>query len=97
MNCKQGFFNAQMRWIERSLYWLDNPKIKGMIISREAKTKELNSLIGKLAEAKQNCQTESDQEWLNSVGQNLKQRVMAEINPPLIVGGDPESSPATFL
>ena len=75
MNCKQGFFNAQMRWIERSLYGLDNPKHKGMTISQEAKTKELNSLIGKLAEARQNVTSESDLAWLEGVGNILKSKV----------------------
>ena len=98
MNCTQGRFGAQMRWIERCLAKIDNPSIiVGRSLSPSAKAKELEALIGKLAEARHNCQTESDQEWLNSVGQSLKQRVMEEINHPILKRGGDLISPTTFL
>lgn len=81
MNCKQGHFSAQIRWIERSLANLDRPSIyPERSLSKKAQVDELNSLIGKLAEARQNVQTESDLAWLEGVGNTLKQRVGQVLN-----------------
>jgi predicted RNase H-like nuclease len=83
MNCKQGRLNAQLRWIERCLDKLDNPSVlPNRTLSKEAKLKELDSLISKLAEAKQSAQTESDLAWLEGTANQLKQRVMATLNQP---------------
>ncbi len=81
MNCKQGRFGAQCRWIERCLANLDRPSIyPERSLSKKAQVDELNSLIGKLAEARQNVQTESDMAWLEGTAQNLKQRVSEVLN-----------------
>ncbi len=81
MNCKQGRFGAQLRWIERCLDRIDRPSIyPDRTLSPTAKVKELDSLIGKLAEARQNVQTESDMAWLEGTAQNLKQRVSEVLN-----------------
>ncbi len=83
--------SAMLRRIESSLNAIDNPQTCGAnfdgsqrTISPTAKTRELEQLINKLAECRSLVSNETEQEWLNGVGETLKAKVMEVFNPPML-------------
>lgn len=72
------------RRLERSIAQLDTPKMAGATIAHNAKVKELGYLIERLRECQMLVRTDSEQEWVNGIGQSLKQRVGIVLNCPIV-------------
>ncbi len=84
---KNRWLESKLRRLESSIESLENPQTCGATfdgsqrtISPDIKVRELENLITKLAECQQLVQTDNEQEWVNSVGQTLKEKVNLVFN-----------------